>query len=484
MQGIKTLYKSSQADKHFSREEKVLGQFFTPKEVVDFILDFTLLNQNKKNKSIDPACGEGIFLKELIRRGFKEIKGIEVDKEVVSSIPEDIKSRAIILNKNGLLNSVGNNFDVVVGNPPFSAKYGRVKDKSILEIYKVGQGRKTQAIEILFLERFMHLTSPGGVIGIILPSGIFSNLPLKYVRQFIVNNASILGVISLPRHIFNSSKKTSSKTCILFAKMKPSQKQEVFMGIADKLDDLPLLLSAYRNGKNSVTPRALWVNATSEALYPEFYTPLSIITLKKTPWPVLKLKEIISEMFCGKTEYGKKRSFVQTGIRFISAKTITQLGINFSRDGKYIEPGSPMDKRKAHVKIGDLLFVRVGVGCIGRASVITDLVDIGIANDWIYIIRPKKCVLPTYLTFYLQSRYGSIQIARLKRGVGTVTIPQSALREILVPVPPLEIQEKFTQIYLRMIKHRKEKRYDKAQTEFYKAIKKLDTFLEKNQMLG
>ena len=52
MQGIKTLYKSSQADKHFSREEKVLGQFFTPKEVVDFILDFTLLNQNKKNKAM------------------------------------------------------------------------------------------------------------------------------------------------------------------------------------------------------------------------------------------------------------------------------------------------------------------------------------------------------------------------------------------------------------------------------------------------
>lgn len=481
MQSMKTFYKSNQADKHFTREEKVLGQFFTPKEVADFILEFVLLNQSKKNKAIDPSCGDGIFLRGLMEKGFKETVGIDVDKGVLNSIPEDIKSRTLILNKNGLLTNVGKNFDVVVGNPPFSAKYGRVKDKSILEIYEMGQGRKTQSIEILFLERFIQLVSPGGVIGIILPSGIFSNVPLEYVRQFITKQTSILGVVSLPRYIFNSSKKTSSKTCILFAQKKPSQKQKVFMGIADKLGDLPLLLSAYRNSESSVTPGALWVNATSEALYPEFYTSLSIISLNKMPWPVLKLKEIISEMFCGKTEYGEKRSFVQTGIRFISAKTVTQLGINFSRDGRYIEPGSLMDKRKAHVKIGDLLFVRVGVGCIGRASVITDSLDTGIADDWIYILRPQRYILPTYLAFYLQSKYGSAQIERLKHGVGTVTIPQSALKEIFVPVPSSEIQEEFNKIYLRMIKHRRENNYNRAQAEFDVAIKRLEFFLEQSR---
>jgi len=481
MQGIKTVYKSSQADNHFGREEKVLGQFFTPKEVVDFILNFLLLNQNKKNKAIDPACGNGIFLKGLMERGFKDIMGIDVDKEVLNSISDDIKSRTTILNKNGLLTNIRENFDVVVGNPPFSAKYGRVQNKSMLEIYEMGQGRKTQSVEILFLERFIQLASPGGIIGIILPSGIFSNLPLKYVRQFIAKQTSILGVISLPRYIFNSSKKTSSKTCILFAQKRPSRERKVFMGIADKLEDLPLLLSAYRNDKNSVTPGAFWVDTSPEALYPEFYTPLNIINQSRGPWPVLKLKEIISEIFCGRTEYGKKRSFVQTGIHFISAKTVTRLGVDFSRDGKSIDPGSLMNKRKAHVKIGDLLFIRVGVGCIGRSSVITDSLDTGIADDWIYIIRPQKSLLPTYLAFYLQSKYGSAQIERLKHGVGTVTIPQSALKEIFVPVPPLEIQEEFNQIYLRMIKRRRENNYNKAQADFDVAIKRLEFFLEQSR---
>jgi len=479
MHGVKTLYNSNQAGKHFNREEKVLGQFFTPKEVADFILDFVLLNRNAKNKSIDPACGDGVFLEELIKRGFKEVRGIELDKKVIASISNDIKSEAVVLHSNGLLNNVGNNFDVVVGNPPFSAKYGRVKDKSILEAYELGRGRNTQAIEILFLERFMQLASPEGIIGIILPSGIFSNTPLKYVRQFILNHSSILGIISLPRHIFNSSKKTSSKTCILFAHMKKSKKQKIFMGIADQLNDLPMLLSVYKSLKNSYIPRAVWVSSNPEALYPEFYAN-AISDLKKAPYPVLKLKEVISEMFCGRTEYGKKRSFVETGIRFISAKTVTPLGIDFSRDNKYIRRDSPMDKRKAHVKTGDLVFVRVGVGCIGRAAVITDSQDMGVADDWIYIIRLKKCVLSSYLAFYLQSKYGSAQIGRLKHGVGTVTIPQSALKEIFVPVPSLEIQEEFNHIYLRMVKHRRGNCYDKAQAEFDKAVTKLETFLQKN----
>ena len=44
-----------------------------------------------------------------------------------------------------------------------------------------------------------------------------------------------------------------------------------------------------------------------------------------------------------------------------------------------------MDYKNAHVEIGNLVFVRVGVGCIGRAAVITSENEKGIADDWIYI---------------------------------------------------------------------------------------------------
>jgi len=65
---------SKQENSHFSKKEKVLGQFFTPREVVDFVLDFISVTNNKKDKAIDPACGDGVFLKGLIARKFKEVK--------------------------------------------------------------------------------------------------------------------------------------------------------------------------------------------------------------------------------------------------------------------------------------------------------------------------------------------------------------------------------------------------------------------------
>ncbi len=51
MQTINT-YKSNQADKHFSRKEKILGQFFTPPEVAEFIVQFALNYLSSKKISL------------------------------------------------------------------------------------------------------------------------------------------------------------------------------------------------------------------------------------------------------------------------------------------------------------------------------------------------------------------------------------------------------------------------------------------------
>jgi type I restriction enzyme M protein len=167
-------------------------------EVANFIVDFTILSLNRKPKlGIDPACGDGVFLEAMVNHGVGQVMGIDINEGVV---PKNLKCR-IFAPQDGLL-PLDRNYegkaDIVVGNPPFSAKYGRITNKEILARFELGRERRSQAIEILFLERFIQLASEGGVIGIILPSGVFSNLPLKPVREFICRNTSVLGVISLP----------------------------------------------------------------------------------------------------------------------------------------------------------------------------------------------------------------------------------------------------------------------------------------------
>lgn len=464
-----------QKERHFLRREKVYGQFFTPPEVADFIVSFLVADMKKTPAlGVDPACGNGVFLTALVKAGFKSVVGIDVDPKVLNKLP----SKARIIVGNGLTTSLEGLGTAVVGNPPFSAKYGRVSDKTILSRFELGKGKSSQAIEILFLERFLQLATSKGLIGVVLPQGVFSALPLEHVRTYIINKATVLGVVSLPRGIFSNG--TTSKTCILFAQ-KGKRKVKAFMGIAKHLHDLPLLLETYCKHQELEHPPAFWVDVNCHSLEPEFYlSSKTIRSLFKPRLPVVPLSELLSEMHCGRTEYGERRKFVNEGVPFISAKTVTPLGIDFSRDERYIAPNTPMDKKRAYVYPGNVLFVRVGVGCAGRASVVTHPSECGVADDYIYIIRTKDREMAYYLAFYLQSKYGILQVNGMKRGVGTVTIPQTLLRNLLVCVPPNSLKNEVKKLYLNMVKER-EKNRDEAEKIYNEAIKCIEESIEESR---
>lgn len=450
---------SIQEQNHFLRKEKIFGQFFTPLEVSEFTVSFASNYVPLNESACDPACGDGVFLSSLIKHGFKP-SGVDIDKEVINFLPWNLKRYVKI--ENGLLLSENEKFDLVVGNPPFSSKYGRVRGE-ILKNFDLGKLSYSQAIEILFLEKFIKLCKENGVIGIILPHGIFSNLRLSYVRKYIREHLSIISVISLPRNIFRSTgNKTSSKTCILIAKKSPGFKKKVMFASISLINELSL-----KNIKNKI------LTIPNEFLYPEFYLDRNEI-LNGLP----KLKEFNIEIIQGSAKYGDERRFSSTGIPFISAKTVTPLGIDFSRDEKYIEPGGVMDSKKAHVDIGDIVFVRVGVGCIGRAAVITNKSEKGIADDWIYVIRVRDIRLtPFYLAFWIQTLTIQKEIRRLARGVGTMTIPVTLVKELPVPIPSDGIMKKCETKYREMILKRKNKHYEEAQQIKNEMCKNLEIFL-------
>ena len=92
-----------------NQKQKDLGIFYTPKIIVDFIFQMLLVMKNKEDKEtkrwqsrkpqhypsvIDPACGEGIFLKTAVTSGFTGyhprqktpyIFGTDLDGQVVKS---------------------------------------------------------------------------------------------------------------------------------------------------------------------------------------------------------------------------------------------------------------------------------------------------------------------------------------------------------------------------------------------------------------
>lgn len=137
----------------------------------------------------------------MIKHGFEEVVGMDIDEETIKGISMGVRERAKLFVGDALRRMESplpeNYFDAVVGNPPFSAKYGRVKDETILANYELGSRLKSQAIEVLFLERFIQLTKDGGVIGIIIPDGVLLNVNYKYLREFLLRTCKVLAIVSL-----------------------------------------------------------------------------------------------------------------------------------------------------------------------------------------------------------------------------------------------------------------------------------------------
>ncbi|MCD6097449.1 restriction endonuclease subunit S, partial [bacterium] len=139
------------------------------------------------------------------------------------------------------------------------------------------------------------------------------------------------------------------------------------------------------------------------------------------------------------------------GLRFLHATNITEIGINYKRDERFIDPSSKMNFPNAYAKVGDILFVRVGVGCAGRVAIVDAEENEGVATDYIHIFRVKK-INPYFLVIYLKSRFGKDSINILKHGVGTVSINKKDLLSLPIPVVSTEIQKEIGNKYEEILR--------------------------------
>lgn len=241
------------------------GEFFTPYPVVRLAVEMIAPKPNER--VIDPACGSGGFLIQIIsyicrnnpnidRRDYiqKHICGIEFNPDVALSAmlrlafeggagTEGICANALVENE-----QFNNAFDVVLTNPPFGSK-GKVEDQKILKFYQLarkwnksqnGDWEVTrnvllgQSPEILFIEKCLKLLRPGGRMAIVLPDGLLQNISNNHVRFWIRSQAKVLGVVSIPQEAFIPYG-TGIKTSLLLLQKLPADTEKVFMALIQKI---------------------------------------------------------------------------------------------------------------------------------------------------------------------------------------------------------------------------------------------------------
>lgn len=268
------------------------GEFFTPQPAIELAVE--MLDPDWGESVIDPACGTGRFLiyamehvkkkRKLDSRGLADyarsfLAGIDINPDLVkvakmymvlygdgwtnifpanSLLPFDELEK--IAKEHGVPKPAipePNKFDILLTNPPFGTK-GKVNDSRILRQFelahkwKYDKKKKTwikttqllrgQTPEILFIERSLQLLKPYGRMAIVVPDGILTNTSLGYVRQWIIDNAKILAVVSLPPETFVPYG-AGTKASIIFLQKIPKDKLEklkeegypIFMATVEKI---------------------------------------------------------------------------------------------------------------------------------------------------------------------------------------------------------------------------------------------------------
>lgn len=482
------LFQTETESKRYKRRIKH-NQYFTPKFAVEKA--FSLLPRKDFKYVIDPAVGDGVFLKVASKTWANaKLFGIDIDEEIIFRLRKQHIRGSHLLCANslevkswqrltGIKNIVSNGgFDLVVGNPPFSSWFNRIKEPKILSNFELahrdGKMRKSQAMELLFLEKFIRLVKRGGFIVVVLPDGILSNPQYGYIRNFILINTKVKWVLSLPRNIF---KETSAKTSILILEKKGNTFYTIHYHskIADLQQDGTI------SNIMKVVSEGLRVRMDFD-----FYKNLQISSVKELinkGIPIKPLREFVTYFKTGKTLYGNGRKFVKKGLRFLHATNISDIGINYTKDERFIEPKSKMDSPSAHAVVGDILFTRVGVGCAGRVAIVDHKGDEGVATDYLHIIRVKE-INPYFLVIYLKTKFGRDSINLLKHGVGTISINKSDVLSIPILIVSNKLQKVIEQRYKRILRnHRKtiEERagFEKIQVSLDSLTKFLENKLER-----
>lgn len=183
-----------------SKQEKKLISFVkTPPEIACLMTQ--LINKPKNSKILDVGCGKGVFLKNLLSSGFKNIDGIEINKELFNFCKINFH-QASLFNKDYLLWNPPSKYDAIIGNPPY-AHYNALPEQLRLEVFGI-TGTRESDIYYAFIIKSIELLKEEGELIFIVPYGFFYNTHAEIVRKKIIESGCINTIIDLDEaRLFN-----------------------------------------------------------------------------------------------------------------------------------------------------------------------------------------------------------------------------------------------------------------------------------------
>ena len=166
------------------------GIYFTPPKTILKNIDF--LNPYLQNiKSVlEPSCGSCEYITKLDNLFNLNFTCIEKNEEIYNQIKTYEKDNIKILNSDFINYDIENNFDLIIGNPPYF-----VIQKNIVsdEYYEYFEGRPN--IFIIFIIKSLKMLKENGILSFVLPNSFINSSYYNKARIYIYTNYKILNII-------------------------------------------------------------------------------------------------------------------------------------------------------------------------------------------------------------------------------------------------------------------------------------------------
>ena len=282
------------------------GQYFTPREIVKFIVD--VLPITNESKVLDTSCGSGGFLLYALNKvreqateyypnykndtrqygkwytywhdfAEKNLFGIEINEQISRAAKMNMiihdDGHTNVITSDGLVSDAdikartGNNgfeyetFDFIITNPPFGSTI-RQTEQAYLKTYMLGKKeedwlavrsrtgddtRDGQQSEVLFIEQDYHFLKENGILAIVLPDGILTNSSMQFVRTQIEDWFRIVAVVSMPQTAFTANG-AGVKSSVLFLQKWSKEHTEKLVAKKKSIEDNLLRKTNYLATRN------------------------------------------------------------------------------------------------------------------------------------------------------------------------------------------------------------------------------------------
>lgn len=217
------------------------AEYFTP-HAVSKIMARCLVNGEVNNVTCyDPSAGSGtllmnlahqigedkctIYSQDISQKSSSLLRLNLVLNDLVHSIHNIIKGNTILDPYHKQANGELEKFDYIVSNPPFKLDFSDfsadLETKANQERFFAGipkipaKKKESMAIYLMFIQHIMHSLKENGKAAIVVPTGFItaqSGIDKK-IRQKLINEKMLAGVVSMPSNIFAN---TGTNVSILF----------------------------------------------------------------------------------------------------------------------------------------------------------------------------------------------------------------------------------------------------------------------------